>query len=147
MSKHLIEAANRTSTIADELALHVFHSDYKELFQIPDSMVKFSQATLEKDYLFDNSRHIIKDSTHFALTKQVLLEMDEENFIRGYVIEKMQEEMVMKKLFSDVRPITRLQKCVFSSVSCQRRTTRRKRMKDAAHLNKASSSDLETLLL
>ena len=144
ISKYLIEVSNRTATTADELLLHMFHSDHKELFLIPDSMVKFAQAALEKDYLFDNFRHVIKDSTCYVLTKQVLLEMDEENFIRSYIIEKMQEAMIMKKLFSDIRPSARLQKCVFSSVSNQCRKTRSKRMKDAEYLYNKLSSDLET---
>ena len=70
--------------------------------------------------------------------------MDEENFIRSYIIEKMQEAMIMKKLFSDIRPSTRLQKFVFSSVSNQCRKTRSKRMKDAECLCNKLSSDLET---
>ena len=40
ISKYLIEVSNRTATTADELLLRMFHSDHKELFLIPDSMVK-----------------------------------------------------------------------------------------------------------
>ena len=92
-----------------------------------------------------NFMKVIKDTMCCVLTNEVLLELDEEMFIRNYGIEKSQENAIIKKLFNGCQPITRRQNMVFILVSCDCQCQRRKRMNEDHHLNVSSSSDLETL--
>ena len=69
---------------------------------------------LSKTLFFMNFRKVIKDAMCCMLTNEVLIELDEEMFIRNYGIEKSQENAIIKKLFNGCQPITRRQKwCSF----------------------------------
>ena len=107
-------------------------------------MVDLAQATLEQDCVFMNFRKVIKAAMHCVLTNEVLLELDEETFIRNYVLEKLQENVIIKKIFNGCQPITRRQKMIFSLVSRDCQGRRRKIMNEDNHLNVSLSSDLET---
>ena len=93
---------------------------------------------------FMNFRKVIKDAMCCILINEVLLELDEQTFIRNNVIEKSHENSFINKLFNGCQPITRRQKIVFILVSCDCQCRKRKRMNKDYHLNVSSLSNLET---
>ena len=63
-------------------------------------MVDLAKGTLEQGYVFMNFRKVTKDAMCCIFTNEVLLELDEETFIRNHAIEKSQENAILKKMFN-----------------------------------------------